>query len=88
MTRTSLTHAVAALALLAGASMVHAQGLPTTGPDVTVALMSDVASYGNCGGLLGYMVGTTSCNIGDTPVNWCDGGSCGGERKKRDHNGR
>jgi hypothetical protein len=85
MTRTSLTHAVAALALFAGASMVHAQGLPTTGPDVTVALMSDVANYGNSGGLLGYMVGTTSCNIGDTPVNWCDGGSCGGGLNSKQH---
>lgn len=64
---------------LAGISAVQAQGSPTTGPDVTVNLMDDVANYGNTGGLLGYMAGTTSCNIGDTPVNWCDNaGGCSG----------
>lgn len=56
-----------------------AQGVPTLGPDVTVNLLGDVANYGNTGGLLGYTVGTTSCNIGDTPVNWCDNaGGCSG----------
>lgn len=85
--RQALTGRFASLVILlsAAGSPLAAQGIPTTGPDVTVALMSDVASYGNSGGLLGYMVGTTSCNIGDTPVNWCDGTGCGGGLTSKQH---
>ncbi|MEO7793163.1 MAG: hypothetical protein ABIV06_00205 [Thermoanaerobaculia bacterium] len=85
MTRSTLARSILLVALSAGPAALLAQGVPTIGPDVTVALMSDVASYGNSGGLLGYMVGTTSCNIGDTPVNWCDGGSCGGGLNNKQH---
>jgi hypothetical protein len=71
--------------LLVASQPVVAQGQPTTGPDVTVNRLNDIFSYGNSGGLLGYMVGTTSCNIGDEPVNWCDGGSCGGVLTSKQH---
>ncbi len=49
------------------------------GPDVTVFTISDVGNtYGSSGGIRGYSVGTTSCNIGTVPLNWCDNnGGCG-----------
>src|SRR5688572_22872499 len=53
-------------------------GVPTTGPDVTINLLDDVDSYGVGGGFAGYAVGTTSCNIGDQNLNWCDNGGCPG----------
>jgi hypothetical protein len=47
------------------------------GPDVTVYSISGVSSYGTDGIDRGYAIGTTSCNIGDVPVNWCDNsGGC------------
>ena len=77
--RLAVVVAAAGIAAAGCSAAASAQGLPTTGPDVTVNRLNDIANYGNTGGLLGYMVGTTSCNIGDTPVNWCDNpGGCGG----------
>ncbi|MEZ5314324.1 MAG: hypothetical protein R2862_12130 [Thermoanaerobaculia bacterium] len=44
---------------------------------MTVGVLFDLASYGQADGFLGYSVGTTSCNIGTAPVNWCDNsGGC------------
>lgn len=58
----------------------------TTGPDVTVYNLSDTINYGSSGGVRGYSVGTTSCNIGDTPLNWCDAsGGCGDGTTSADH---
>ena len=45
------------------------------GPDVVVFSLSGVGNYGVSGGFAAYSVGTTSCNRGDTPLNWCDQGS-------------
>jgi hypothetical protein len=45
------------------------------GPDVVVFTLSGVGNYGVSGGYAGYSVGTTSCNRGDAPLNWCDQGS-------------
>jgi hypothetical protein len=57
-----------------------------TGPDVTIYDLSGTTNYGTAGGIRGYSVGTTSCNIGDTPLNWCDnGGGCGGGTTSKDH---
>lgn len=42
------------------------------GPDVTVFELSDTTNYGTAGGVRGYSVGTTSCNVGSTPLQWCD----------------
>ncbi len=42
------------------------------GPDVTVYSLPSVSHYGELGGVHSYAVGTTSCNIGDTPLWWCD----------------
>ncbi|QQR73661.1 MAG: hypothetical protein IPJ17_19665 [Holophagales bacterium] len=42
------------------------------GPDVTVISLGSTSNYGGSGGLRGYAVGTTSCNVGNQPVWWCD----------------
>jgi hypothetical protein len=68
---------LAAVALVAGpfAGGAHA----AVGPDVTVYSVSGVSNYGAVAGVRAYALGTTSCNIGDVPVNWCDnGGGCTG----------
>lgn len=49
------------------------------GPDVTVYSVSGVSNYGAVSGVRAYAIGTTSCNTGTTPVNWCDNlGGCSG----------
>lgn len=49
-------------------SVVVAQ---TSGPDVIVGRLSDVATYGTDGsGIYAYAVGTTSCNVGDEELLW------------------
>jgi len=45
-------------------------GFPNVGPDVIVGVLNGVDSYGQVGGINAYSVGTTSCNKGDTPLNW------------------
>jgi hypothetical protein len=76
--------AILPFALLGSAALVATAaafaagpGIPTTGADVTINRLTGVGEYGLADGFRGYAVGTTSCNIGDTPVNWCDnGGGC------------
>lgn len=66
-----------ALAFPAGPLL--AEDVGTVGPDVTVYSLSGFSNYGAVGGVRAYALGTTSCNIGDVPVNWCDnGGGCSG----------
>lgn len=56
------------------------------GPDVTVFTLSDTQNYGAASGIRGYSVGTTSCNVGDTPLNWCDQGTgCAAGATTHDH---
>ena len=43
---------------------------PVLGPDVWVGDLTDVANYGAVGAITAYAVGTTSCNLGDYPVDW------------------
>jgi hypothetical protein len=58
----------------------------TTGADVTVFEFPGTTNYGVSGGIRGYSVGTTSCNVGDTPLNWCDqSGGCGSGTTSADH---
>jgi len=73
------------LASLVWAPPVLAQGQPTTGPDVTVIDVYDIDSYGGANGFHGYAVGTTSCNIGDDELNWCNTGGCGGGLLSNQH---
>ncbi len=70
-------------AIMLGSSSVQAG---TIGPDVTVFTLSDTNNYGTSGGIRGYSVGTTSCNVGDQPLNWCDNVSgCGLGTTGADH---
>lgn len=40
------------------------------GPDVIVGDLTGPANYGRLGNIAAYAIGTTSCNIGDVPLNW------------------
>jgi|CXWL01.1.fsa_nt_gi hypothetical protein len=76
------------LATAAGAlvwSDVAASVAASTGPDVTVIYLDSISSWGVSGGYHGYSVGTTSCNVGTTPVAWCEGGGCGGGATAQQH---
>ncbi|MBP9143534.1 MAG: hypothetical protein KBF21_08730 [Thermoanaerobaculia bacterium] len=81
--RTTLAlFAVCTLALLG----VEAAAAGSTGADVTVYELPGTTNWGASGGIRGYSVGTTSCNIGDTPLNWCDvNGGCGSGTTSSDH---
>lgn len=57
-------------------------------PDVTIIYLPSIGNYGSSGGFRGYSLGTTSCNVGSAPVNWCnDNGSsgCGNGTTDDDH---
>lgn len=41
-----------------------------TGPDVIVGDLQGVTSYGAVGDISAFAIGTTSCNVGDTDLNW------------------
>ena len=78
----SLLCAVCTVAMAADEPEVIA----STGPDVTVFNLQDTSNFGESNGIRGYAVGTTSCNIGDTPLNWCDNaGGCGAGTTPEDH---
>ena len=66
----------AALACLVAGGMAlwsHTAEAGSVGPDVTVIYLgSFVSNWGSSGGMRGYSIGTTSCNVGDTPLWWCD----------------
>ena len=57
---------VAALSLLCATSSLSAQ----TNADVIVGDLFDVQLWGNENGIYAYSVGTESCNVGDTLLNW------------------
>jgi hypothetical protein len=65
------------VALLGGA--IGCCSLPalgqTVGPDVIVGSLDGIAKFGTEGGITSYSIGTTSCNIGDMPVEWNAGTS-------------
>lgn len=65
--------------------LLASTGLHAAGPDVTVLVLSDTANYGAENGIRGYSVGTTSCNIGDAPLNWCSSGGCAPGASDSDH---
>lgn len=56
------------------------------GPDVTVFTFNGVNSYGSDGSFAGYSIGTTSCNRGEAPLNWCTtGASCAPGAVSKNH---
>ena len=69
-----LTLFMAVLLLLAGWIVFQPQesDAGTVGPDVTVHELQSTQNYGVSNGMRAYSVGTTSCNIGDEPLWWCD----------------
>jgi hypothetical protein len=72
--------------LAAGFALAAPVFAQSTGPDVTVFTLSDTSNYGVAAGIRGYSVGTVSCNIGTTPLNWCDNaGGCGNGTTSADH---
>jgi hypothetical protein len=83
----SRARGICALSALILASTVSAPTLAqSAGPDVTVFTLSDTSNYGVAAGIRGYSVGTVSCNIGTTPLNWCDNtGGCGNGTTSADH---
>jgi hypothetical protein len=67
----------------AGGDSAQAAGI---GPDVTVFAFTDIGNHGSSGDFVGYSVGTTSCNRGDAPLNWCAGsGGCAAGAGPQDH---
>jgi hypothetical protein len=53
---------------------------------VTTIYVSGTTNYGLVGDTRAYSLGTTSCNVGTTPVAWCDNnGGCGGGLEDEDH---
>jgi hypothetical protein len=79
---------VAACCIAALPVLLVAAGGPTeaaVGPDVVVFNLSDIGNYGVSGGYAAYAVGTVSCNRGDTPLNWCNGGGCAPGASSEDH---
>ncbi len=72
--RNKLTLFAAAALALTGtlAIWTHTTEAGSTGPDVTVYELQNTANHGAVGGVRAYSVGTTSCNIGDEPLWWCD----------------
>lgn len=44
----------------------------TTGPDVIVGALPNISKYGTVSGISAYAIGTTSCNLGDQILLWCD----------------
>jgi hypothetical protein len=56
----------------------------TSGPDVTIISFSgsSLGNYGSFAGIHAYSIGTTSCNVGNQPVWWCDNNTayCGSDQ--------
>ncbi len=44
----------------------------SNGPDVIVGSLPNISKYGTVSGVSAYAIGTTSCNVGDALLLWCD----------------
>ena len=66
-TTPSLTIALTIAALIAIGTPLAAQ---SDGPDVIVGSIPDVANYTAVGGIDAFAIGTSSCNVGDEPLDW------------------
>ncbi|MBM4108246.1 MAG: hypothetical protein FJ255_05465 [Phycisphaerae bacterium] len=67
-----------------------AQGQLVSGPDIVHDNIQDIANYGaGAGGILGYAIGSNTCNIGNTSLAWNNNGTPGlAMNAYRLHNGR
>ncbi len=53
------------------------EGAAAVGPDVTVWSLPNISNSSSGDGIRGYSIGTTSCNTGTEPLEWCDNaGGC------------
>ncbi len=43
---------------------------PSTGADVVIGSLNGITDWGSVGSISAYSIGTTSCNFGDTNLNW------------------
>ena len=59
-----------AVVTLAGFGCSAAAFAQATGPDVIVGDLPDFTSYTPYNGIAAFAIGTTSCNVGDTVLNW------------------
>jgi len=64
--------AVGTLDATARRAALAGEGLASIGPDVIVGSLPNTQAYGTIDGISAYAIGTTSCNIGDAHVLWCD----------------
>jgi hypothetical protein len=56
------------------------------GPDVAVLELIEVQNHGALGGVRAYSLGTTACNVGTQPLDWCNEiGGCGEGTTAADH---
>jgi len=58
------------VALAAGCALSTTALAQASGPDVIVGDLPDFSSYTPFNGIAAFAVGTTSCNIGDSNLNW------------------
>ncbi|HEX4961856.1 MAG TPA: hypothetical protein VF173_13515 [Thermoanaerobaculia bacterium] len=63
---------LAGLAAIVVLSDPSRAGAAATGPDITVIAFYDVSSFGSANGFAAYALGTTACNRGDAPLDWCN----------------
>lgn len=79
---------IAALAVLLAVDGGSSRAVAAGGPDVTVFSFTNIGNYGSADGFAAYSLGTTSCNRGDTPLNWCNnsgGAGCAPGSGPEDH---
>ena len=83
---TSVTRFGFLIFLLVAMTLSGAAHAAPAGPDVTVFSLPNITNYGSDNGIRGYAIGTTSCNMGDAPLNWCNqSGGCGLGTTSADH---
>ena len=73
--RRQLTLACTLTLFLAAGGMAawsHSAAAGGNGPDVTVFSLPSTFNWGSSDGFRAYSVATTSCNIGNEPLMWCD----------------
>ncbi len=62
-----------AILCIAAGSLCGTANAGTIGADVIVGELPSIQYYGEVSGIRAYSVATTSCNIGDVPLEWFDG---------------
>ena len=80
----SLIAVVFAISLFNSTGFAEEEG--GIGPDVTVYSLPNARDWGSEGSIYSYSVGTTSCNQGDRPLNWCaSSAGCAPGAEETDH---